>query len=281
MTRYWSEVGCGRRRPFILRLLSDRCSYPNFRFLGTDAIYSPSPSLVYTAVLSEAPLDNVNELPWADIAEIRLWGALAFSIPEGRGFYGFYPLAGAEYVPFTIWADELAPARVERIARRAQLHHAPQSHDLHWHEPDAVEVAALYEALKSADNVLLRGVNCYLKAQMLMTHPRFVEEMGINLYIALEAGLTVLRRQLSDRARRGVSFEEVFQHVRETFPYGDSLVDVWTDARDDRNIVVHPDCYLGPEVMHPQYADDLLELFGPMLTLYRYVMLGVIGPRTF
>ncbi|MGI8782798.1 MAG: hypothetical protein ACR2L2_04000, partial [Acidobacteriota bacterium] len=176
---------------------------------------------------------------------------------------------------------DLNPDRLDRIAQRVGRRHEPQAHDLHWYKPDPLEVAALYKALQSADNVLLRGVNCYLKAQMLMKHRRFVEEMGINLYIALEAGLTVLRRQLSEGAGRSVSFEEVFQHVGDAFPYGDSLVEVWTDARDDRNIVVHPDCYLGPEVMHPPYADDLLELFGPMLSLYRYLMLGVTGPRTF
>lgn len=275
------DRGCGRRRPFMLRVMrSDGCWCPTHAFTAENAIYRPSDSLVYTAVLSEESLEywGVKELPWADIAEIRLWGALTFSVPEGNGYCDLYPLEEDHLQPIVIWADRIDAERFDRIAARYARRFPPQSHRLHWHRPDAEEVAALYDALKAADNVLLRGVNCYLKAQMLSKHRRFVEEMGINLYIALEAGLKVLHRQLCEQAGQSVPFDAVFQHIRETFAYGDALAEFWIDARDDRNIVVHPDCYLGPEVMHPPYADDLMELFGPMLSLYRYIMLGIPRP---
>lgn len=58
------------------------------------------------------------------------------------------------------------------------------------------EVTKIYEALKSADVPLLRGVYCYLKAHLLWPHPFFKEEMGINLYIALEGGLRIIRKTL-------------------------------------------------------------------------------------
>ena len=52
----------------------------------------------------------------------------------------------------------------------------------------------------------------------------------------------------------------------------------WEDCRDDRNIVIHPDCDLGAQVMHPRSADDIYELFDPMLSLYRYILLGKPRP---
>ena len=91
MTEWLGEsVVCGRRRKFVLRVLSARGSYPDLSFERNGALYQATPSLVYTVVPSEPPNDwGWNELAWADVGEIRFWGALAFSIPEGKGFYAF------------------------------------------------------------------------------------------------------------------------------------------------------------------------------------------------
>jgi hypothetical protein len=230
-------------------------------------------------VPSEPPNDwGWNELAWADVGEIRFWGALAFSIPEGKGFYAFYPLDEGYELPKAIWAETLNSSLAQKLAQRTAAGTSPQKHELHWRRPDAIEIAALYDALLQADNVLLRGVNCYLKAHMLWKHHLFAEEMGINLYIALEAGLSVLRRRLSPSLNHQVSYQDVFDHIRATFTCGDALVAYWEDCRDDRNIVIHPDCYLGPEVMHPRSADDIWELFDPMLSLYRYILIGKLRP---
>lgn len=270
---------CGRRRKFVIRVLGALGSYPRVSFSSRGSLYNASPHLVFTAVPSEPPNEwGWNELAWADIGEIRLWGALAFSIPEGKGFYGFYPLEEASNTPTTIWAEQLNPSTVAKLAERAAATLTPQAHDLHWHRPDIAQVAKLYDALLSADNLLLRGVNCYLKSHMLWKHRLFAEEMGVNLYIALEAGLSVLRRRLSAQARRDVSYQDAYDHIREMFTCGDALVEYWEDCRDDRNVVIHPDCTLGPQVMHPRSADDIWELFDPMLSLYRYLLIGQPRP---
>jgi hypothetical protein len=274
-----SELNCGRRRRFVVRVLSARGSYPLQSFAHRDALYCANPSLVFTAVPSEPPNEwGWNELAWADIGEIRFWGALAFAIPEGAGFYGFYPVDEYCDIPAAIWSERLDPAVAERLASRAASKMTPQNHDLHWHRPDPGEIRALYDALLGADNLLLRGVNCYLKSHMLWKHRMFAEEMGINLYIALEAGLSVLRRRLSVAEGRDVSYQDVYDHIAERFTCGDALVGYWEDCRDDRNIVIHPACRLGPQVMHPRSADDIWELFDPMLSLYRYILIGKPRP---
>jgi hypothetical protein len=275
----WDIASVGRRRRFVLRVLSAHGSYPQLSFERNEALYRASSSLVFTVVPSEPPNEwGWNELAWADLGEIRFWGALAFAIPEGKGFYGFYPVEERSETPRTIWAERLDVSMAEKIAGRVAEKLAPQAHDLHWHPPDTGEIGALYDALLAADNLLLRGVNCYLKSHMLWKHPMFAEEMGINLYIALEAGLSVLRRRLSVAEKRDVSYQDVYDHIRERFTCGDALVEYWEDCRDDRNIVIHPDCHLGPQVMHPRSADDIWELFDPMLSLYRYVLIGRLRP---
>jgi hypothetical protein len=276
----WEINGCGRRRRFQLRILGAPrrafCTYPDFSFHHRQAAYYGSESLVYTVVPAEGD-DDYNELAWANIGEIRLWGALAFAIEEGQGFYSFHPIE-AEHSGGSIWAQTLDTKVADRFARRLAGSISKQKHNLHWVRPDPNEVIALYEALLHADNLLLRGVNCYLKSHVLWRYPLFGEEVGINLYIALEAGLSVLRRRMSHAEKRDVSYQSVLDFIRRNFSYGEPLVDYWQDCRDDRNIVIHPDADLGPEVMHPKHADDIWELFDPMLSLYRYILIGKFRP---
>jgi hypothetical protein len=102
--------------------------------------------------------------------------------------------------------------------------------------------------------------------------------MAINLYIALEAALVTLRRRLSRAAGRDVSYDTVFDFVRETFAYGDALTEYWRDVYDDRTMVLHPDNRVGNHAIPPLSADDVLELFDPMLSLYRFVLIGKARP---
>ena len=161
----------GRRRCFELTVLGmgneeayRAHSYPEASFRTADAIYFASPSLVYTVVPSEEPNGiGFSGIGWTSLGNIRLWGALAFSIVEGKGFSSFYPLADRMLYS----AACTTRAEVQRVAERVAAEHKPQSPNLHWVKPKAKEVAALYEALLQADNVLLRGVNCYLKAHLL------------------------------------------------------------------------------------------------------------------
>lgn len=276
-------VVLGRRRHYELTVLGAgnggptfrSHSYPQVSFRTSDAIYFASPSLAYTVVPAEQPNEiGFSEIAWTTLGNIKLWGALAFSIVEGRGFYSFYPLASRELY----FANLQEEKRIRRIAERAAAEHEPQSLDLHWVKPSAEQIGALYAALVKADKTLLRGVSCYLKAHLLWGYPLVTEEVGINLYIALEAGLSVLRRRLSAAAGRDVGFRAVFDFVRETFSYGDALAEYWEDAHNDRNALLHPDNDFSPYVIQPMFADDIVELFDPMLSLYRYLLLGEPRP---
>lgn len=249
---YWDN-GCGRRRQFQVRLLGEpqrlvHC-YPRITFHRHNALYRATDALVYSVVPSEEPNEyGFSEIGWADVGEIRLWGALAFAIEEGQGFYSFHPIEDREEEETTdgsMWAENLDVDLADRYAQRLAAKMPKQDYHLHWVIPQEFEVAALYDALLQADNVLLRGVSCYLKSHLLWRYGLFAEEMGINLYIALEAGLAVLRRRMSAAAGRDVPYHDVFDFIRRTFAYGDPLVEYWQDCRDDRNMLMHPDCLGG------------------------------------
>jgi hypothetical protein len=251
-------------------------SYPSIEFRSNDALYFASPTLTYSVVPWEDPsFDEFSEVSWTHVGNIRLWGALAFAIVEGKGFYSFYPLAQRE-----LYVSSLDGGLVHRAAARVAAI-KPQSYALHWVKPDVREIAALYQALREADDILLRGVSCYLKSHLLWEHTLFMEEMGVNLHIALEAGLSVLRRRLSHSVGSDVSFQAAYTFVRQTFSHGEALVAFWENCRHHRNILLHPDSHYGAFAMPPMAADDVLELLDPMLSLYRYLLIGEPRPTSF
>jgi hypothetical protein len=278
---YDEHPDMGRRRGFVLTVLSDRSSLPKVSFAAKDALFRQSPSLAYTAALSEPPNEfGWSEIAWANVAEIRLWGAIAFSIREGRGFYSFSPLVSRR-----VWAVEMDEERIDGIAQRLARENPPQSHELHSVVPSVDEIGRLYDVLLHADNVLLRGVSCYLKSHVIwrldrVTSCLLAEEMAFNLCIALEAGLTTLRKRLRGSDGGPASYAQVFQFIARTFAYGEPLVEYWQDCHDDRNSLLHPDSDMGAYVMHPMSVDDIWELFDPMLSLYRYILIGEPRPTS-
>jgi hypothetical protein len=276
---YRDDLVLGRRRQYLLRVLDPRGAYPDVQFTAADALYVAGPSLAYTVVLSEPPNEyGWSEIAWNDVGEVRLWGALALSIREGQGFFALLP---SRMTAKALFATELSSDLADTVARRIAGAGSAASYRLHWVKPSSAEVEALYAALLRADAVLLRGLNCFLKSLALWQMEDswlLMEEMGLNLHISLEAGLSVLRRRLSVAAGRDVSFQAVYDFLSGTFTHGSALVEFWQDRREERNLLMHPDSHSGPHVIAPMCADDIYELWDPMLSLYRFLLIGDLRP---
>jgi len=168
-----------------------------------------------------------------------------------------------------------------RLVRDATKKGALRKYELHWVTPDAREVERLYDVLGRVDDTILRGVNCFMKATLIWSLREsglLTEEIGFNLYIALEAGLSIVRRGLSAQAGRSVSFSDVFDFVAANFTHGRGLAEFWREAHDDRNALLHPDNDFSPYAIQPMWVDDIWELFDPMLSLYRFILLDEPRP---
>jgi hypothetical protein len=276
---YRDDLVLGRRRQYLVRVLDSRGAYPDVHFTAADALYVAGPSLAYTVVLSEPPNEyGWSEIAWNDLAEVRLWGALALSIREGQGFFALFP---SRTPAKSLFARELPIGLADKVARHTAGTGSPPSYRLHWVKPSRAEVDALYAALQRADVVLLRGLNCFLKSLALWQmedSQLLMEAMCLNLHISLEAGLSVLRRRLSVAARQDVSFQAVYHFLSATLTHGGALVEFWQDRRAERNLLMHPDSHSGPYVIAPMSADDVYELWDPMLSLYRFLLIGDFRP---
>jgi hypothetical protein len=273
----------GRRRRFLVCILNPCGSYPDFRFETPDTLYVASESLVYSVVESHPPNEfGWSEIAWNTIGDIWLWGALALSIREGEGFYAFVPdFEETRAATKALIVSEIDGAAIERAVARMVACTSRRQYTLHWVKPQSSEVEQLYVALRAAQPRVLRGVNCFLKALMLWSLPSkrlLDEEMGFNLYIALEGGLAEIRQRLTAAAGRSISYMDTLEFVAGEFTHGEALAQYWYEAHGDRNELMHPDNPDSPYAIHPISADDIWELFDPMLTLYRYIMLGEKRP---
>jgi hypothetical protein len=267
------ELIRGRRQYFIVTLLDPKGSYPRESIRLESALYVAAPEFRYTVTRAEPPNEfGFSEISWANLGELRFWAAMAFAIPEGQGFYYFCPARSAH-----LCASKLEESQAHRMAERLATEARVGTSTGHWVFPDVAEVAELYAALLQADQVILRGATCYLKSH-LFWGTLFMEEMCINLHISLEAGLTVLRKRLSETHGMPVSYDDVYDFIERHFTYGGALVEFWRDRRDDRNLLLHPDSFLGPYAIAPMRADDVYELLGPVLSLYRFLLIGANRP---
>lgn len=285
MTTLCDDVGMGRRKKFRLCILSPCGSYPDIRFRTDSSLYVADKTLVYSVVEHEPPNEyGWSEIGWNDIGEIRLWGALALSIREGEGFFAFVPnLEEYGRTPTVLYLERLREDLIDKVVSRTVAGAGDRSYKLHWIGPRLAEVRRLYDALQRASTSSLRGLNCFLKALAIWSLPRasglLTEEIGFNLYIALEGGLAEIRKGLSASAGCMVSYSEVLNFVAQNFTYGEALANYWEEAHDDRNALLHPDNPDAPYVIHPMSVDDIWELFDPMLSLYRFILLGEPRPQ--
>jgi hypothetical protein len=268
----WS-CKCGRRRAYCLTLLGDAGIYPQESFRASTALYVANSTRAYTVVPAEPANEfGWSEIAWANLGEIKLWGALAFATREGEGYFRFVPIAHQ-----SLWLSGLDEQTIEKTAQRLASTEQTQQHDLQSIELPPFELQRLYAALSQADVVLLRGVNCFLKAQLVRSDYLLMEEMAINLHVSLEAGLLSLRRKLAGGGRV-ISLEKAYQFIEGNFTHGKALVEFWTDRRFDRNMLLHPVSELGGHVIPPMSVDDVWELVHPMHSLYRFLLLDAMRP---
>src|SRR5687767_3796519 len=117
------------RRQFTVTILSDHGNYPNMQFRDRDCLFASSDSIVYTVAPTEEPNEfGFSEVAWTGVENLRLWGAIAFALREGLGFFSFYPLYG-EGVPH-LYATEIDEAAVRRLVERYRAQMPTQNHEL-------------------------------------------------------------------------------------------------------------------------------------------------------
>ena len=131
----------------------------------------------------------------------------------------------------------------------------------------------IFSALKSADDLLLRGLQALIKCQMIATHAEFVEEANYALYVSLDALFSTVRRRLIRTGNTNPSAYDAQAYVHNMFNETQSGMRFFEEFYIDRIMTMHPENKYGIFRHAPISHSDFHYLFKMARTVYREVAL--------
>jgi hypothetical protein len=141
------------------------------------------------------------------------------------------------------------------------------------------EFPAYWQGIKTADHVLLRGVQALIKSDMLAMHEEFMEEATMATFIAMEASFQLVRRHLQAMGNSNPSSADAGKWVYETFdePMGVGAPEgmrYFEEFYDQRIQTVHPASRFGDIPYAPVMVDDWIHLRQALPGIFAHLVLG-------
>lgn len=267
----------------FLRLFHPRSNaYRREPFVHRDAVYLTDPAYVAAVVRQDASNQGniVSEMVWLYPEEVRLLATLALSVPEGHGMLRFSPLCRT-HLPLPGRADLSSEESLREIRRQALALAENQAVSplefRSWEMSGEKFQRALFERIDPADDLLVRGLHCLLKAGRLMGEAEFAQEAYMNVSIAREAALELIRDKLESAGVRSPSFRDAHEYVAANFRHGHYLAEELISQHDLWVETKHPRSSFGPTWMPQLMADDLAETYESLISVYRHVLSGEPG----
>lgn len=246
----------------------------------------------------KASLDDLpySEVDWLEPELIRLLGALMMTEEFTDGIRcRFYPVPRSGRVidveNFDLMQPESAEVVKSALIKTPILHGVVglgecrksvgwQNGFLFERNELAIEEFPVYwQGIKTADHVLLRGIQALIKSDMLATHEEFMEEATLATFIAMEASFQLVRRHLQAIGNPNPSSADAGKWVYETF---DEPMGVWASEKmryfdefyDQRIQTVHPASRFGDIPYAPVMVDDWIHLRETLPRIFAYLVLG-------
>lgn len=271
----------------FVRIDDPAVEYLQLPFSHADAIYRPSERVVFTVVKQDARnLGNVwADLPWAYPEEVRLMAAIALSVPEACGMLRFAPLGGQKRLTLPFDVDLCSEEALASANEGAQayadelLGHAVCSEVRDAEHSGSAFQELLFAAIDPSNALLIRSLYALLKSQHLAQHGNgvFFEEATMNVQIAREGVIELLRDYIREPGRRRPTEKDVFEYLRQNFRVGDALAAYLDDQRQRWVKTKHPRSDLGVFWAPPLEADDFVETYEALVSLFRHLLSGEPG----
>lgn len=246
----------------------------------------------------KASLDDLpySEVDWLEPELIRLLGALMMTEQFADGSRcRFYPIPHSGRVIDAESFDLMQPGSAEVV--KSALLRTPILRgvvaleecrkSVGWqngflfdmNELSIEEFPVYWQGIKTADHVLLRGIQALIKSDMLATHEEFMEEATIATFIAMEASFQLVRRHLQAIGNPNPSSADAGKWVYETF---DEPMGVWAsegmryfdEFYDQRIQTVHPASRFGDIPYAPVMVDDWIHLRETLPGIFAYLVLN-------
>lgn len=264
-----------------MRAYQSDVEYSFDEFIHPDALYLADEQYVVTIV--KADPKHVGEywpqLHWILPAEVRLLASIALALPEGRGALSFHPYPSSDRLSLPLALDLSRGDVVEHLRKKAQS----ASRDLFaLRGADHIlgDRRALFQNITVDDGILVRGLYCLLKSRHLMSHQQFAEEAFMNVQIAREAALELIRETMVKDGESLPSYAAAHDYIRVRFLLGGYLADYLEDQHNRWIYTRHPRSRHGTFWNPPLLADDFYETYEALVSVFRHLLLGEPGRIT-
>jgi hypothetical protein len=147
------------------------------------------------------------------------------------------------------------------------------------HTPDWLGddfVLRMYDAIDLNDQLLVRGLHCLLKGQHLMRASGYVfaEDAIINLHLARESALELIRKRLSTERGSSASYEDARHFIVGSFKFGEHMVAYFQELYELWISTKHPLSRHGEMWTVPVEADDFFDQYECLVAVFRYLLVG-------
>jgi|GEM_PF-4237535 len=275
------------REGIFLRVYDPIVKYLENPLLEADAVYFPGEEVVFT-VVKQSPHSwgeqNWLETAWVFPEEIRLLASVVLSLPEGLGTLPFAPYG--YQLRLNIGNEELSNLEfIQRVKPQAiqyarKIYGEEVCYQLRKANTSGEEFQrVLYNGIDVGDALLIRGLSCLLKSQHLMAVKckAFCEDAFINVQIACEGALQIIRRLLRARSGEPASYDNAYEYIQQNFQMGSAFVTYLKEQYDKWIMVKHPESRWGVFWYPPLLADDFFEMYESLVSIYRHLISGEPG----
>jgi hypothetical protein len=271
---------------FHARLMSPLGRYPTDSFLAPDAAFMISPEMCFSIVRIAKENWGFSEVDILKKEEIPLLGTILLAGEAGTPYLYPYP---TQY-SVSLATDSLEDIGEQQIAESKSIlldkieknkggyldhgfHRPPclggSSYEL-ISAPDTGERLRLFRLLGNANAVILRGVNCLLKARMAFQHEEFGEAACMYLWIAMDAAHSLILRRLEKSGVKNPTSKDAMRYFEEKAGHETVWERFFEDHYDNRIRAMHPANRFGAETIPMFLADDFLELNDDLIPLFEF-----------
>jgi hypothetical protein len=293
---------------YRVMLFTPKGRYPGGTWHLPNGFFHADEEITFSVVYGESwemldPDMPFSEFRWASPQELRLIASLLLCEVMDFGYMTFYPIVRFDLL---LDADDLDLQSPEIVAatRSLLLHEAAQDPDLRnefrglttlrrprtkYELIDPRNFALdrrheFWQALEKPNYVLLRGVYALMKSDMLCCHYEFSEEAVVSLYIALDASLSLVLRQLEREGRSNPTTHDAAVWVHDHFNanFGHAPPDLadryFAEFYEQRVMTLHPASRFGDVPYSPTMHDDICFLRPWLRQIFAYLLTGEHDP---
>ena len=279
-------VGKGLR----VRSMSPLGSYPADSFIAESAALIVAPEICFSAVRVKSEDWGFSEVDNLHSTEIPLLGSIVLSGEAGAHYIYPYPTHNVLTLDLpTVESlndstiSECKALLLDNLKKSleswpADIAHRPPAlggtpYTLIQSQRADEELLAVLRRLEAANPVVLRGVDCLVKAHMAWNHAEFGEAACIFLWIALDAAFSLTLQKLREEGVTNPTSKDAAKYVEQISGYNLEWEKFFEDDYENRIRSIHPDNRFGAEARPHFDADDFAELNDMLIPMFEYIVL--------